>query len=75
MSRVLGLGCGEPGGSAEILLTAALRAAGGDAELVQLSDLVTDDHLWWLWERLVECDGLIVSTPIMSAPSPPGSSR
>jgi multimeric flavodoxin WrbA len=65
MSRVLGLGCGEPGGSAEILLTAALRAA-GDAELVRLTDLTTDEDLWWLWERLVECDGLIVSTPIMT---------
>jgi multimeric flavodoxin WrbA len=65
VSRVLGLGCGEPGGSAEILLTAALRAA-GDAQLVRLTDLSTDDDLWWLWERLVECDGLIVSTPIMT---------
>ena len=63
--KTLGLGCGQPGGSAEILLTAALRAA-GDAELVRLTDLVTDDDLWWLWERLVECDGLIVSTPIMT---------
>jgi multimeric flavodoxin WrbA len=63
--RVLGLGCGQPGGSAEILLTAALRTA-GDAELVRLTDLTTDDHRWWLWERLVACDGLIVSTPIMT---------
>jgi multimeric flavodoxin WrbA len=63
--KVLGLGCGEPGGSAEILLTAALRAA-GQGELVRLTDLTTDDHRWWLWERLVECDGLIVSTPIMT---------
>jgi multimeric flavodoxin WrbA len=63
--KTLGLGCGRPGGSAEILLTAALRAA-GDAQLVRLSDLTTDDDLWWLWERLVECDGLIVSTPIMT---------
>jgi multimeric flavodoxin WrbA len=63
--RVLGLGCGEPGGSAEILLTAALRAA-GDAELVRLTDLTNDDDRWWLWERLVACDGLIVSTPIMT---------
>ena len=62
---VLGLGCGQPGGSAEILLTAALRAA-GDAQLVRLTDLTTDDDLWWLWERLVDCDGLIVSTPIMT---------
>lgn len=63
--RVLGLGCGQPGGSAEILLTAALREA-GDGQLVRLTDLTTDDHLWWLWERLVECDGLIVSTPIIN---------
>ncbi|MEU4218323.1 NAD(P)H-dependent oxidoreductase [Actinoplanes sp. NPDC026623] len=63
--RTLGLGCGQPGGSAEILLTAALRAA-GDARLVRLTDLETDDDLWWLWELLVECDGLIVSTPIMT---------
>ncbi|MEV6841931.1 NAD(P)H-dependent oxidoreductase [Actinoplanes sp. NPDC051411] len=63
--KVLGLGCGQPGGSAEILLTAALRAA-GDAQLVRLTDLTTDDHRWWLWERLVECDGLIVSTPIIN---------
>jgi multimeric flavodoxin WrbA len=71
MSRVLGLGCGEPGGSAEILLTAALRAAGthaaaAEVQLVRLTDLTGDDDLWWLWERLVECDGLIVSTPIMT---------
>jgi multimeric flavodoxin WrbA len=63
--KVLGLGCGQPGGSAEILLTAALREA-GDAELIRLTDLTTDEHLWWLWERLVECDGLIVSTPIIN---------
>ena len=77
MARVLGLGCGAAGGSAEILLTAALRsaeAAGASAELVRLNDLdiPTADgpgepgDLWWLWERLVECDGLIVATPIMS---------
>jgi multimeric flavodoxin WrbA len=24
------------------------------------------DDAWWLWERLVGCDGLIVSTPIIS---------
>ncbi len=62
---ILGLGCGQPGGSAEILLTVALRAA-GDAQLVRLTDLTGDDDLWWLWERLVECDGLIVSTPIIN---------
>jgi multimeric flavodoxin WrbA len=75
---VLGLGCGRPGGSAEILLTVALRAAeaaGAAAELVRLDTLrlpsgdaeaAEPDDSWWLWERLVGCDGLIVSTPIMS---------
>jgi multimeric flavodoxin WrbA len=79
--RILGLGAGVPGGSAEILLTAALRAATGagtpaagasataggvDAELVRLSDVDIDADGDWLWDRLVGCDGLIVSTPIMS---------
>jgi multimeric flavodoxin WrbA len=75
---VLGLGCGQPHGSAEILLKAALRAAegeGADVGLVRLDELrlpsgvaeaAEPDDAWWLWERLVECDGLIVSTPIMS---------
>jgi len=77
-SRVLGLGCGQPDGSAEILLKAALRAAedeGAEVELVRLDELrlpsgaaeaAEPDDAWWLWERLVECDGLIVSTPIIS---------
>jgi multimeric flavodoxin WrbA len=75
---VLGLGCGQPHGSAEILLKAALRAAeaeGAQVELVRLDELrlpsgaaedVEPDDAWWLWERLVGCDGLIVSTPIIS---------
>ncbi|MGB6582375.1 MAG: NAD(P)H-dependent oxidoreductase [Streptosporangiaceae bacterium] len=76
--RVLGLGCGQPHGSAEILLKAAVRAAegeGADVQLVRLDELrlpsgaaegAEPDDAWWLWERLVECDGLIVSTPIIS---------
>ena len=76
--RMLGLGCGQPHGSAEILLKAALRAAadqGADVELVRLDELrlpsgaaeaAGPDDGRWLWERLVECDGLIVSTPIIS---------
>jgi multimeric flavodoxin WrbA len=68
---VLGLSAGEPGGSAEILLSSALAAvrdAGVQVQLVRLADLRLDEDsdLWWLWERLVECDGLLVSTPIMS---------
>jgi len=77
-NRVLGLGCGQPHGSAEILLKAALRAAqdeGAAVELVRLDELrllgggaedTEPDDAWWLWDRLAECDGLIVSTPIMS---------
>ena len=69
MSRVLGLSAGNAGGSAEILLATALGAIGGaGVEFVRLADLdlYDDADLDWLWEKLVECDGLIVSTPIMS---------
>jgi multimeric flavodoxin WrbA len=77
-NRVLGLGCGQPDGSAEILLKAALRAAqgeGAEVELIRLDELrlpsggaeaTEPDDAWWLWDRLAECDGLIVSTPVMS---------
>jgi len=69
--RVLGLSAGSTGGSVEIVLSAALRAArgeGADAELVRLNEVDLDrpEHADWLWERLVECDGLIVATPIIS---------
>src|SRR5882672_10963392 len=75
---VLGLGCGQPHGSAEILLKCALRAAeaeGSEVELVRLDELrlpsgraeaAQPDDAWWLWDRLVESDGLIVSTPIIT---------
>ena len=65
MSRVLGLSAGAAGGSAELLLRTALGAV-DDAELVRLIDLDLNapDDLDWLWERLVDSDGLIVSTPI-----------
>jgi multimeric flavodoxin WrbA len=82
-NRVLGIGCGQPHGSAEILLKSALRAAetaGAEVELVRLDELclpsgtlpgstgeaAEPDDGEWLWERLVACDGLIVSTPIIS---------
>src|SRR3954451_22320441 len=68
--KLLGLGCGQPDGSAEILLKAALQSAetvGADVELVRLEELdVEPDDAWWFWDRLVECDALIVSTPIIS---------
>ncbi|HEY2267573.1 MAG TPA: NAD(P)H-dependent oxidoreductase [Streptosporangiaceae bacterium] len=82
-NRVLGIGCGQPHGSAEILLKSALRAAeaaGAAVELVRLDELrlpsgalpggageaAEPDDGEWLWERLIVCDGLIVSTPIIS---------
>jgi multimeric flavodoxin WrbA len=69
---VLGLACGQPDGSAEILLKAALMEAEGSAsvELVRLDDLWLEGDSAWFWERLVECDGLIVSTPIISRTVP-----
>jgi multimeric flavodoxin WrbA len=70
VSRILGLSAGNPGGSSEIVLSAALAAAaaGADVELVRLTDLdlTAPRDLDWIWERLIACDGLIVSTPIMS---------
>ncbi len=66
--RVLGLSAGNAGGSAEILLGIALaECRGADVDLVRLTDIdLTGDDAWWLWDRIVECDGLLVSTPIMS---------
>ncbi|MFF5288364.1 flavodoxin family protein [Paractinoplanes globisporus] len=71
MNTVLGLSAGAAGGSAEILLCTALAAVPGasaDPELIRLAglDLTEPADLDWFWEKLVECDGLIVSTPIMS---------
>lgn len=78
--RLLGLGAGNPGGSAEILLQEALlaaRAAGADVELVRLDELDLEttggqipQDAWWFWERLMEADGLIASAPIISRTIP-----
>lgn len=78
---ILGLSAGAPGGSAEILLKEALQAARSDdvvVELIRLDELrygtgadrSPDDDLAWLWERLLACDGLIVSAPIFSRTVP-----
>lgn len=79
--RLLGLSAGAIGGSAEIVLKEALRAAessGADVELVRLDELRLPtgpdpqhpDDAWWLWDRLLEADGLIVSAPIYSRTVP-----
>ena len=76
--KVLGLSSGNPGGSAEILLIEALRAAqedGASVELVRLDELRLDgtsgeDDAEWFWERLIACDAWIVSAPIISRTVP-----
>ena len=80
-TTVLGLGCGAPGGSAEILLKEALRSAqagGAQVQLVRLEELhlpsgpepTERDDAWWFWERLMDSDGLIVSSPMFSRTVP-----
>ncbi len=78
--RLLGLSAGNPDGSAEILLKEALRGAegaGADVEMVRLLDLrlsagpdARADDAAWFWNRLMESDGLIVSTPIYTRTIP-----
>ena len=83
--KLLGLSAGNPDGSAEILLKIALRAAedeGADAALVRLDDLslptrpvgpgqpAAQDDGGWLWDQVMESDGLIVSAPIYSRTVP-----
>ena len=83
--RVLGLCAGNPDGSAEILIKVALGAAaeaGADVALVRLDDLslptrpvgpaagAGEDDGGWLWDQLMESDGLIVSAPIYSRTVP-----
>lgn len=83
--RVLGLSAGNPDGSAEILLKVALGAAGAagaDVALVRLDDLSLPtrpvgpaagagvDDGGWLWDQLMDSDGLIVSAPIYSRTVP-----
>ena len=75
--RLLGLSAGNPNGSAEILLKEALRGADAEVELVRLGDLrlsagpgAGPDDAGWFWDRLMESDGLIVSTPIYTRTIP-----
>jgi multimeric flavodoxin WrbA len=79
--KLLGLCCGSPGSSSEITLKEALRAAeesGASVEMVRLDDLhlpmgpdaKEPDDAWWYWERLMEADALIISSPIYSRTVP-----
>jgi multimeric flavodoxin WrbA len=83
--RVLGINAGNAGGSSEILLKVALRAAadeGADAVLVGVDDLAlptrpvapgdsaADDDGGWLWDQVMEADGLLVAAPIYSRTVP-----
>lgn len=74
---LLGLSAGNPNGSAEILLKEALRGSDAEVELVRLTDLrlsagpgAGPDDADWFWERLMQSDGLIVSTPIYTRTIP-----
>jgi multimeric flavodoxin WrbA len=77
---LLGLSAGAIGGSAEILLKEALRgaeASGAEVELVRLAELdlstaptASSDHAQWFWDRLMESDGLVVSSPICARTLP-----
>jgi multimeric flavodoxin WrbA len=79
-SAVLGLSAGNNGGSAEILLKEALKAAeesGAAVSLVRIDDLDLSlgpnsgvDDADWFWDRLMESDALIVSTPIYTRTIP-----
>lgn len=79
--KLLGLSCGGAGSSSEIALKEALQAAeaaGTEVEMVRLDELhlpmgpdpKEPDDAWWYWERLMECDALIISSPIYSRTVP-----
>ncbi len=77
---LLGLSAGNTVGSAEILLKEALMAAeqlGAAVSLVRIDDLDLSvgpgagaDDATWFWDRLMESDGLIISTPIYTRTIP-----
>lgn len=79
--RILGIGAGAVGGSAEIALVEALRAAEAAGAVVGLVRLETlhlpsgpeaggPDDAWWLWDQLLDSDGLIVSAPLYARTIP-----
>jgi len=77
--RVLGVGAGTSGGSAEILLKAALmeaQAAGAEVAWLRVDDVRIgtegplfgnhDDDCRWFFEQVMAADGVIYSAPIYS---------
>ncbi|WP_232026141.1 NAD(P)H-dependent oxidoreductase [Streptomyces lincolnensis] len=57
--RLLGLACGQEGGSAEVLLKAALTAAAREGTAVA-----------WFCDQLLDADGVIVSSPTYTRSAP-----
>jgi multimeric flavodoxin WrbA len=82
MMRVLGVSAGAAGGSAEILLKAALmeaRSEGAQVSWLMLDELristgptlgPADDDCRWFWEQVMAADGVIYSAPIYSRTTP-----
>jgi len=80
--KLLGVSAGAAGGSAEILLKAALMQAeadGADVAWLRLDDLristgplfvPVDDDCGWFWEQVLAADGVIYSSPIYSRTIP-----
>ena len=80
--RLLGVCAGAAGGSAEILLKAALmeaQAAGAEVSWLRLDDLristgptlaPADDDCGWFWEQVMAADGVVYSSPIYSRTTP-----
>lgn len=75
--KLLGVSAGAPDGSAEILLKSALQEAeaeGAVVEIVRLAELTLPSGIgdadpgdaWWYWERVLEADGIVFSTPIIT---------
>jgi multimeric flavodoxin WrbA len=80
--KLLGVSAGADGGSAEILLKAALMEAEGRGATVSwlsLDDLristgptlaPADDDCRWFWEQVMAADGVVYSAPIYSRTIP-----
>ncbi len=81
-AKLLGVSAGAAGGSAEILLKAALMEAeshGTEVAWLALDDLristgptlaPADDDCAWFWEQVMAADGVIYSAPIYSRTTP-----